>query len=56
MLKVFLIGLICFGAFMLLSIYVPTSFHTAFHVSGKAIPWIFLGVCGCAFLGYKAIK
>jgi hypothetical protein len=56
MLKVILIGLICFGAFVLLGAYLPSSTHTAFTVSGHAIPWIALGVCGCAFLGYKAIK
>lgn len=56
MAKVFLIGLIMFGAFMLLGIYLPSSTHTAFSVSGHAIPWIALGVCACGFLGYKAIK
>ncbi len=56
MVKFFLIALIAFGAFMLLGIYLPSSTHTAFSVSGHAIPWIALGVCGCAFLGYKAIK
>lgn len=56
MLKVILIGLICFGAFVLLGAYLPSSTHTAFNVSGHAIPWIALGVCACGFLGYKAIK
>ena len=56
MLKVILIGLICFGAFILLGAFLPSSTHTAFTVSGHAIPWIALGVLGCAFAGYKAIK
>lgn len=56
MLKVILIGLICFGAFVLLGAYLPSSTHTAFTISGHAIPWIALGVCACGFLGYKAIK
>lgn len=56
MIKVFLIALIAFGAFMFLSAYLPGSTHTAFHVSGYAVPWITLAVCGCAYLGYRAIK
>lgn len=56
MLKVFLVGVLAFGAFMLLGMFLPSSTHTAFSVSGHAIPWIALGVCGCAFLGWKAIK
>lgn len=56
MLKVFLIGLIAFGAFMALVAFLPSSTHTAFTVGGHAIPWIALGVCACAFAGYKVIK
>jgi hypothetical protein len=56
MLKFFLITLIAFGAFIALGLLIPTSTHTAFTIAGRNIPWIALGVCGCAFLGYKAIK
>ncbi len=56
MLKVFLVGLIAFGAFMLLGMFMPSSAHTAFNISGHAIPWIALGVVGCGFIGWKAIK
>lgn len=56
MLKVFLIGLIMFGAFVLLGAYLPSSTHTAFSISGHAIPWIALGVGACGILGYKVIK
>lgn len=56
MLKVFLVCVLAFGAFMALAIFWPTSTHTAFTLSGHHVPWIALGVCGCAFLGWKAIK
>jgi len=56
MVKFFLIALIAFGAFMALAAFFPTSAHTAFTVAGHHVTWIVLGVCGCAYLGYKAIK
>jgi hypothetical protein len=56
MLKFFLVALVAVGAFFLLGMFFPSSTHTAFTVAGHGIPWIALGVCGCAFLGIKAIK
>lgn len=56
MVKLFLLGLLAFGAFCALSFFVPSSWGTAFHVSGRAIPWLALGVVGVGYIGYKAIK
>jgi nitrate/nitrite transporter NarK len=56
MVKLFLIALIAFGAFIALGIFFPQSAHTAFTLAGHGVTWVILGVCGCAYLGYKAIK
>lgn len=56
MVKLFLLVVLAFGAFMALALFVPSSTHTAFTVSGHNVPWIALGVCVCGFIGYKAIK
>jgi nitrate/nitrite transporter NarK len=56
MVKLFLIALIAFGAFIALVSFFPSSTHTAFTFAGHHITWVILGVCGCAYLGYKAIK
>jgi hypothetical protein len=56
MVKFFLLLVLCFGAFMALVAFLPSSTHTAFTAWGHAVPWFALGVCGVGFLGYKAIK
>lgn len=56
MMKLFLLALLAFGAFLAMGIFFPSSTHTAFTVGGYHITWIILGVCGVTFLGYKAIK
>lgn len=56
MMKLFLLGLLTFGAFMALVAFLPSSTHTAFVVSGHAVPWFALGVCGVGFIGWRAIK
>jgi hypothetical protein len=56
MVKFFLLVVLAFGAFCAFSIFAPSSWGTAFRVSGHAIPWIALGVCAIGWVGYKAIK
>lgn len=56
MLKVIVILAAVFGAFMALNIFLPTSTHTAFVVSGYHVPWYALGVCAVGYIAYKIIK
>lgn len=56
MVKFFLLAVLAFGAFMALVIFFPSSTHTAFTVSGHAVPWFALGLCGIGVVGWRAIK
>jgi len=56
MVKLMLLLLLVFGAFCALSIFAPSSWAPAFQVWGHTIPYLVLGVCLVAYVGYKAIK
>lgn len=56
MIKLILLVILAFGAFMALAIFLPQSRETAFHIASHPIPWVALGVCLVGYVGYKAIK
>ena len=56
MIKLILVLLLAFGAFMALVMFLPTSTHTAITLGEHAIPWFAIGVGAIAFLGWRAIK
>lgn len=56
MVKLFLLAILCFGAFMALAIFVPGSRETAFGIFSHPVSWLALGVCAVGWIGYKAIK
>jgi nitrate/nitrite transporter NarK len=56
MMKLFLLAVLTFGAFIALVAFFPSTRETAFTVSGHAIPWFLLGVCGIGVVGWRAIK
>lgn len=56
MIKLILLAILVFGAFMALAIFLPASRGTAFTAFAHPIPWIVIGVGVVGFVGYKAIK
>lgn len=56
MIKLILLAVLAFGAFMALAIFLPQSRGTAFTAFSHPVPWIALGVVGVCYIGYRAIK
>jgi hypothetical protein len=56
MIKLILLCLLAFGAYCALCVFAPSSWGTAFHVSGHSIPYIAIGVCVIGYIGYKSLK
>lgn len=56
MIKLILLVILGFGAYMALSMFWPATFGTAFTAFSHPIPWIAIGVCVVGYIGYKTIK
>lgn len=54
MLKLFVVALAVFGAFILIGIFAPGLMHEGFQISGHKIAWGLVGLGGIGYLAYKA--
>lgn len=55
MLKIVMIGLLLFGAYMGFTLFLPSSGHIAFHLGSFPIPWFALGLVVVGYAGWKTV-